>query len=104
MEGQVFFREEDSSIYLQVSLPCMKNNLASILRTQTTQGIWIATGIGIEPFTIAIDVEGSDSRERGQVLILLIICVKINASLSNFHFKVTYIINHYIMILLIIYV
>ncbi|KAJ6417943.1 hypothetical protein OIU84_001343 [Salix udensis] len=35
-------------------------------RTQTTQGIWIAKGIGIEPFTIAIDVEGSDSRERGQ--------------------------------------
>ncbi|KAG5223390.1 protein ROOT HAIR DEFECTIVE [Salix suchowensis] len=36
-------------------------------RTQTTQGIWIAKSIGIEPFTIAIDVEGSDSRERGQV-------------------------------------
>ncbi|KAJ6417917.1 hypothetical protein OIU84_001324 [Salix udensis] len=35
-------------------------------RTQTTQGIWIAKAIGIEPFTIAIDVEGSDSRERGQ--------------------------------------
>ncbi|KAF9671711.1 hypothetical protein SADUNF_Sadunf12G0075900 [Salix dunnii] len=35
-------------------------------RNQTTQGIWIAKGIGIEPFTIAIDVEGSDSRERGQ--------------------------------------
>ncbi|KAJ6386690.1 hypothetical protein OIU78_016591 [Salix suchowensis] len=35
-------------------------------RTQTTQGIWIAKSIGIEPFTIAIDVEGSDSRERGQ--------------------------------------
>jgi len=24
-------------------------------------------GIGIEPFTIAMDVEGSDSSERGQV-------------------------------------
>ncbi|KAJ6748245.1 PROTEIN SEY1 [Salix purpurea] len=35
-------------------------------RTQTTQGIWIAKAIGIEPFTIAIDVEGSDGRERGQ--------------------------------------
>ncbi|KAF9671835.1 hypothetical protein SADUNF_Sadunf12G0090300 [Salix dunnii] len=35
-------------------------------RNQTTQGIWIAKGIGIEPFTIAIDVEGSDSSERGQ--------------------------------------
>ncbi|KAI9384825.1 hypothetical protein POPTR_012G117001v4 [Populus trichocarpa] len=35
-------------------------------RSQTTQGIWIGKGIGIEPFTIAMDVEGSDSRERGQ--------------------------------------
>ncbi|KAG5223399.1 protein ROOT HAIR DEFECTIVE [Salix suchowensis] len=35
-------------------------------RNQTTQGIWTAKGIGIEPFTIAIDVEGTDSRERGQ--------------------------------------
>ncbi|KAJ6748223.1 PROTEIN SEY1 [Salix purpurea] len=35
-------------------------------RTQTTRGIWIAKAIGIEPFTIAIDVEGSDSGERGQ--------------------------------------
>ncbi|KAJ6748256.1 PROTEIN ROOT HAIR DEFECTIVE 3-like protein 2-LIKE ISOFORM X1 [Salix purpurea] len=35
-------------------------------RTQTTEGIWIAKGTGIEPFTIAIDVEGSDSGERGQ--------------------------------------
>ncbi|KAF9671710.1 hypothetical protein SADUNF_Sadunf12G0075800 [Salix dunnii] len=35
-------------------------------RNQTTQGIWIAKSIGIEPFTIAVDVEGSDSRERGQ--------------------------------------
>uniref|UniRef100_A0A2K1YCC6 GB1/RHD3-type G domain-containing protein n=1 Tax=Populus trichocarpa TaxID=3694 RepID=A0A2K1YCC6_POPTR len=36
-------------------------------RSQTTQGIWIGKGIGIEPFTIAMNVEGSDSRERGQV-------------------------------------
>ncbi|KAH8492670.1 hypothetical protein H0E87_022043 [Populus deltoides] len=35
-------------------------------RGQTTQGIWIGKGIGIEPFTIAMDVEGSDSSERGQ--------------------------------------
>ncbi|KAJ6882702.1 hypothetical protein NC651_029090 [Populus alba x Populus x berolinensis] len=35
-------------------------------RSQTTQGIWMGKGIGIEPFTIAMDVEGSDSRERGQ--------------------------------------
>ncbi|XP_061956214.1 protein ROOT HAIR DEFECTIVE 3 homolog 2-like isoform X2 [Populus nigra] len=30
-------------------------------RSQTTQGIWIGKGIGIEPFTIAMDVEGSDN-------------------------------------------
>ncbi|KAI5569713.1 hypothetical protein BDE02_12G095500 [Populus trichocarpa] len=35
-------------------------------RGQTTQGIWMGKGIGIEPFTIAMDVEGSDSSERGQ--------------------------------------
>uniref|UniRef100_A0A6M2EGX5 GB1/RHD3-type G domain-containing protein n=1 Tax=Populus davidiana TaxID=266767 RepID=A0A6M2EGX5_9ROSI len=35
-------------------------------RGQTTQGIWMGKGIGIEPFTIAMDVEGSDSDERAQ--------------------------------------
>ncbi|KAH8492664.1 hypothetical protein H0E87_022037, partial [Populus deltoides] len=35
-------------------------------RGQTTQGIWIGKGIGIEPFTIAMDVEGSDGGERAQ--------------------------------------
>ncbi|KAG6754339.1 hypothetical protein POTOM_042371 [Populus tomentosa] len=35
-------------------------------RRQTTQGIWMGKGIGIEPFTIAMDVEGSDSGERAQ--------------------------------------
>jgi predicted ferric reductase len=45
----------------------MKDNLAYIFRGQTTQGIWIGKGIGIEPFTIAMDVEGSDGGERAQV-------------------------------------
>ncbi|ESR61974.1 hypothetical protein CICLE_v10014270mg [Citrus x clementina] len=35
-------------------------------RSQTTKGIWIAKCVGIEPFTIAMDLEGSDSRERGE--------------------------------------
>lgn len=35
-------------------------------RNQTTKGIWIAKCVGIEPFTIAMDLEGSDSRERGE--------------------------------------
>lgn len=35
-------------------------------RSQTTQGIWMARCDGISPFTIAMDLEGSDGRERGQ--------------------------------------
>ncbi|XP_020100915.1 protein ROOT HAIR DEFECTIVE 3-like isoform X1 [Ananas comosus] len=35
-------------------------------RSQTTKGIWIAKGIGIEPCTIVMDLEGTDSRERGE--------------------------------------
>ncbi|XP_057986091.1 protein ROOT HAIR DEFECTIVE 3 homolog 2 isoform X3 [Hevea brasiliensis] len=35
-------------------------------RSQTTKGIWIARCIGIEPFTIAVDLEGTDGRERGE--------------------------------------
>ncbi|KAM3701019.1 hypothetical protein ACJW31_05G141400 [Castanea mollissima] len=35
-------------------------------RTQTTKGIWIAKCVGIQPFTIAMDLEGTDGRERGQ--------------------------------------
>ncbi|GAY33701.1 hypothetical protein CUMW_007650 [Citrus unshiu] len=31
-----------------------------------SSGIWIAKCVGIEPFTIAMDLEGSDSRERGE--------------------------------------
>ncbi|KAE8719979.1 Protein ROOT HAIR DEFECTIVE 3-like protein 2 [Hibiscus syriacus] len=35
-------------------------------RNQTTKGIWIAHSVGIEPFTIAMDLEGTDGRERGE--------------------------------------
>ncbi|KAK6264395.1 hypothetical protein SCA6_019829 [Theobroma cacao] len=35
-------------------------------RTQTTKGIWIAHCVGIEPFTMAMDLEGTDGRERGE--------------------------------------
>ncbi|KDP33110.1 hypothetical protein JCGZ_13554 [Jatropha curcas] len=35
-------------------------------RSQTTKGIWIARCTGIEPFTIAMDLEGTDGRERGE--------------------------------------
>ncbi|XP_021819623.1 protein ROOT HAIR DEFECTIVE 3 homolog 2-like [Prunus avium] len=35
-------------------------------RNQTTKGIWIAKCVGIEPCTIAMDLEGTDGRERGE--------------------------------------
>ncbi|PUZ45319.1 hypothetical protein GQ55_8G213100 [Panicum hallii var. hallii] len=35
-------------------------------RHQTTKGIWIAKAVGIEPFTVVLDLEGTDGRERGQ--------------------------------------
>ncbi|TQD91246.1 hypothetical protein C1H46_023172 [Malus baccata] len=35
-------------------------------RSQTTKGIWIAKCVGIEPCTIALDLEGSDGSERGE--------------------------------------
>lgn len=47
-------------------------------RNQTTQGIWLAECVGIEPFTIVMDLEGNDGKERGQVLI------KINFMLNSY--------------------
>ncbi|KAF8700072.1 hypothetical protein HU200_034433 [Digitaria exilis] len=35
-------------------------------RNQTTKGIWIAKAVGIETFTVVLDLEGTDGRERGQ--------------------------------------
>ncbi|PNX78354.1 protein root hair defective 3 [Trifolium pratense] len=35
-------------------------------RSQTTKGIWIGKCTGIEPCTIAMDLEGTDGRERGE--------------------------------------
>ncbi|KAA3441620.1 40S ribosomal S9-2-like protein [Gossypium australe] len=37
--------------------------------SQTTKGIWIAHCVDIEPFTIAMDLEGTDGRERGEMLL-----------------------------------
>ncbi|CAI9090467.1 OLC1v1025244C1 [Oldenlandia corymbosa var. corymbosa] len=41
--------------------------VAIVGRSQTTKGIWMAKGIGLDPFTIVMDLEGTDSRERGEV-------------------------------------
>lgn len=38
-------------------------------RSQTTKGIWLAKCADIEPSTLVMDLEGSDGRERGEVLI-----------------------------------
>ncbi|KAJ7522279.1 hypothetical protein O6H91_18G004300 [Diphasiastrum complanatum] len=35
-------------------------------RGQTTQGIWLTRAAGIDPFTIVMDLEGTDGRERGE--------------------------------------
>ncbi|KAF8092028.1 hypothetical protein N665_0427s0009 [Sinapis alba] len=35
-------------------------------RSQTTKGIWMAKCVGIEPFTLVMDLEGTDGRERGE--------------------------------------
>ncbi|CAN1810160.1 Protein ROOT HAIR DEFECTIVE 3 homolog 2 [Linum perenne] len=35
-------------------------------RGQTTKGIWMAKCVGIEPFTVGMDLEGTDGRERGE--------------------------------------
>ncbi|KAM1319260.1 hypothetical protein ACFX13_004411 [Malus domestica] len=40
-------------------------------RSQTTKGIWIARCVGIELCTIAMDLEGTDGRERGEVVRLI---------------------------------
>ncbi|KAL6332900.1 hypothetical protein AAG906_019412 [Vitis piasezkii] len=37
-------------------------------RSQTTKGIWLANCVGIEPLTITTDLEGTDGRERGEVM------------------------------------
>ena len=39
-----------------------------MFRGQTTKGIWIAKSTEIEPYTIAMDLEGTDSSARGEVL------------------------------------
>jgi len=44
------------------------NRVSYCCRSQTTKGIWIAKCVGIEPATIAMDLEGTDGRERGEVI------------------------------------
>jgi hypothetical protein len=40
-----------------------------MFRSQTTKGIWLAKAQDIEPCTLVMDLEGTDGRERGEVII-----------------------------------
>lgn len=51
-------------IYLHI---CWLSAL-TFYRSQTTKGIWMAHCAGIEPCTIVMDLEGTDGRERGEVI------------------------------------
>lgn len=54
--------------------------LALLFRSQTTKGIWMAKCNEIDPCTIVMDLEGTDGRERGEVLV----------SFIYFYFKCVY--------------
>lgn len=49
----------------------MKLTDGMLFRSQTTKGIWAARCVGIDPSTIVMDLEGTDGRERGEVLVQL---------------------------------
>lgn len=56
-----------------------------MFRSQTTKGIWLARCVEIEPSTLVLDLEGTDGRERGEVvskslcnltyLLVLVLCI-----------------------------
>ena len=48
------------------------DNNAILLRSQTTKGIWVAKCVDIEPCTLVMDLEGTDGRERGEVIDILL--------------------------------
>jgi hypothetical protein len=37
-------------------------------RSQTMQGVWLAWAEEIDPFTLVMDLEGTDGRERGRMI------------------------------------
>lgn len=53
-------------------MPWSQNSLRTpslwVCRGQTTQGIWLAAAqVPLETFTLVLDLEGTDGRERGEV-------------------------------------
>lgn len=69
------FRGRQVLIMLNVKLLVLFFPVTSILkrffffRSQTTKGIWLAKCAGIEPCTLVMDLEGTDGRERGEVIL-----------------------------------
>ena len=57
-------------------------------RHQTTKGIWIAKAVGIEPFTVVLDLEGTDGTERGQVKVVLAAISPLKCSRTVFFFLI----------------
>jgi hypothetical protein len=49
-------------------LSCNSLKNLEIFRSQTTKGIWLAQSQNIEPCTLVMDLEGTDGRERGEVM------------------------------------
>ncbi|CAL9084421.1 unnamed protein product [Musa textilis] len=41
-------------------------DLSAFIKSQTTKGIWLAKCADVEPFTVVMDLEGTDGRERGE--------------------------------------
>ena len=60
------------SLFIYLSICGFVNLLhCHFIRSQTTKGIWMARCVGIEPCTIVMDLEGTDGRERGEVVLII---------------------------------
>jgi len=58
-------------------LVCNFGSILEIFRSQTTKGIWLAKAQNIEPCTLVMDLEGTDGRERGEVMKMKILTIMI---------------------------
>jgi len=56
---------------------CLTLVAFEIFRSQTTKGIWLAKAQNIEPCTLVMDLEGTDGRERGEVMKMKILTIMI---------------------------
>lgn len=70
-EGLSIFLFGGSAMFLRVEIYLTCSSFF-LHRSQTTKGIWMAKCVGIEPFTLVMDLEGTDGRERGEVRLVLV--------------------------------